>query len=322
MAEGPMDIGLEIRLLRERKKVTGKDLAERIGLSQSQMSRLEKGQRRIDTKLLNKIADALDVTPAYFFEGGEPELPEVDLHHINRDVGKLIRQERHKLHFSRKELGDRIGKPERYVRAIEEGDIDLLSNEMITRISRALKISPTEFFEVQQRIINNMKRQVARLTQAHAETTLGQITGIDIEAGEEGATRKAVPVLGSVSGGYPQEFSADGMPVDDVDDFVFVPRLDDERAFGIYCVGDSMTSPTAPSFDEGDILVFSPKHQPQNHDFVFARVERQSPMFRQIIFDPNAWIRFQPLNLKFAPVLCSREEVLAMFKLVSVVKKY
>jgi transcriptional regulator with XRE-family HTH domain len=39
-----MDIGLEIRLLRERKQITGKELAERIGLSQSQMSRLEKGR--------------------------------------------------------------------------------------------------------------------------------------------------------------------------------------------------------------------------------------------------------------------------------------
>ena len=68
-----LDIGLEIRILRERLKVSAKELAERVGLSQSQMSRLEKGQRRIDTKVLHRIADALGVDPSHFFRGeGEP----------------------------------------------------------------------------------------------------------------------------------------------------------------------------------------------------------------------------------------------------------
>ena len=53
-----LDIGLEIKILRERLKVSSKELASRIGLSQSQMSRLEKGQRRIDTTILHKIAAA------------------------------------------------------------------------------------------------------------------------------------------------------------------------------------------------------------------------------------------------------------------------
>ena len=65
-----LDIGEQIKKLREEKRITGKDLARRIGLSQSQMSRLEKGQRRIDTEVLARIADALDVSPACFF--GEP----------------------------------------------------------------------------------------------------------------------------------------------------------------------------------------------------------------------------------------------------------
>jgi len=313
------DIGLEIRLLRERKRVTGKELAEKIGLSQSQMSRLEKGQRRIDTKLLDKIAEALDVKASYFFEGGEPDLEEVDLHHVNRDIGKLIRTERHKLHLTADDLGAKIGKTKSYIRAVEEGEIEVISNEMIARISKALKMSPAQFFEAQQRIINSMKRQVARLSQAHAETTLGQIS-IDVDTGE--GARKAVPIIGSVSGGYPQEFSADGMPIDDVSEFVFVPRLDDNKAFALHCIGDSMTNASAPSFVEGDILVFSPKAQVQNRDFVFVRSERNKPLFRQIIFDPNAWIRLQPLNLDYPPIICNREEVIATFKMVASIRKY
>ena len=63
-----MDIGSQIKLLREERRITGKDLALKIGLSQSQMSRLEKGQRRIDTEVLGRIATALDVSHAMFFD--------------------------------------------------------------------------------------------------------------------------------------------------------------------------------------------------------------------------------------------------------------
>ena len=38
----PAELGLEIKLLRERRRLTGKEFAEKIGLSQSQLSRLEK----------------------------------------------------------------------------------------------------------------------------------------------------------------------------------------------------------------------------------------------------------------------------------------
>ena len=61
-----LDIGLEVKILRERIQMSAKDLAEKIGLSQSQMSRLEKGQRRIDTRVLARIADALGVEPSSF----------------------------------------------------------------------------------------------------------------------------------------------------------------------------------------------------------------------------------------------------------------
>ena len=63
--------GLEIKLLREQKQLSAKDLAERVGLSPSQMSRLESGQRRVDAVLLSKIARALDVHPSHFFSGFE-----------------------------------------------------------------------------------------------------------------------------------------------------------------------------------------------------------------------------------------------------------
>ena len=108
--EPGLNIGMEIKILRERKRISGKELAERIGLSQSQMSRLEKGQRRIDAQILHKIARALDVRPSFFF--GERGLPEgINLGTVHRDVGRMIRAERRKKHLSADDLAKKISKP-------------------------------------------------------------------------------------------------------------------------------------------------------------------------------------------------------------------
>ena len=62
-----LDIGARIKSLREARQITGKDLAEQIGLSPSQMTRLEKGQRRVDSEVIVKLAEALETSPAAFF---------------------------------------------------------------------------------------------------------------------------------------------------------------------------------------------------------------------------------------------------------------
>jgi transcriptional regulator with XRE-family HTH domain len=328
-----MDIGLEIRLLRERKQITGKELAERIGFSQSQMSRLEKGQRRIDTKLLNKVAEALDVKPSYFFGERDPEAALTEMSAGMKDVGKIIRSERHRLHLTPDELADKIGKTRSYVKAVEEGEIDVVSNDMVMRISRALKLSPVVFFEAQQNTIASLKRQIARLGQTHTESTLGTLATAEFDVGEqegaetaEGAPptpqkRRAVPIIGVVAGGYPSEFTADGIPLDDISEFVFVPYLDDDKAFALHCIGDSMEQQGEPSFREGDVVVFSPKERVQNRDFVFARLTAEKPVFRQIIFDPNASIRLQPLNRNYPPITCIRDEIISLHKAVAHIKQ-
>jgi transcriptional regulator with XRE-family HTH domain len=325
-----MDIGLEIRLLRERKQVTGKELAERIGLSQSQMSRLEKGQRRIDTKLLNRIAEALDVKPAYFFGERDPETALAEMSPDMKDVGRIIRGERHRLHLTSDELAAKIGKTASYVKAVEDGEIDIVSNDLIMRFGKALKLSPLVFFEAQQNTIASLRRQVARLAQTHTERTLGALVTAELDTGEpqEGEEsappppkRKAIPVIGTVAGGYPTEFTADGIPLDDISEFVFVPYVEDDKAFALHCVGDSMEQQAEPTFREGDVVVFSPKAQVQNRDFVFARLTAQRPVFSQIVFDPNASIRLQPLNRNYPPIICIREEIVSLYKAVAHVKR-
>jgi transcriptional regulator with XRE-family HTH domain len=65
-------IGLKITRLREQQGLTTTQLAERVGISQAQISRLENGKQGFRSATLAKIAGALGVKLSFFFqEDGE-----------------------------------------------------------------------------------------------------------------------------------------------------------------------------------------------------------------------------------------------------------
>lgn len=61
-----MNIGEKILLLRERKGISRKEFAEKLGVSLATITRYEKGDRSPSIEQLQKIAAALDVKPGVF----------------------------------------------------------------------------------------------------------------------------------------------------------------------------------------------------------------------------------------------------------------
>ena len=57
-----MSIGENIKYIRKSKGLTQKELAEKIGVTDSAITKYEKGDREPNWKTLNKIAEALGVT--------------------------------------------------------------------------------------------------------------------------------------------------------------------------------------------------------------------------------------------------------------------
>jgi transcriptional regulator with XRE-family HTH domain len=58
-----------VRRLRGRKKLSQKALADRVGISVSYVSMLERGQRSPPLETIEKMAKALGVTPASLLGG-------------------------------------------------------------------------------------------------------------------------------------------------------------------------------------------------------------------------------------------------------------
>ena len=65
------DIGFRMARLREARGLTTVSLADRAGISQAQVSRLENGRQGFRSPTLVRIAESLDVPPFYLFMSDE-----------------------------------------------------------------------------------------------------------------------------------------------------------------------------------------------------------------------------------------------------------
>lgn len=70
-------MGNRLSLLRKKHKMTQKDLADVLNVSQNTISRWEKGERQIDTSMLSPLADFFNVSIDYILLRKEISTPSV-----------------------------------------------------------------------------------------------------------------------------------------------------------------------------------------------------------------------------------------------------
>lgn len=62
-----MSVGFKIKKLREEKKMSQENLASQLGITQSELSKIENGRaKKIDTLFISKVCDFFDKDCAYF----------------------------------------------------------------------------------------------------------------------------------------------------------------------------------------------------------------------------------------------------------------
>jgi transcriptional regulator with XRE-family HTH domain len=81
-------VGARIRQLRKSRKLTQTALSERIGVQQSDLSRMEKGEYKVGLDTLFKVLSVFELDMATFFDGSI-EAPDEDDSEAWRDYLRL-----------------------------------------------------------------------------------------------------------------------------------------------------------------------------------------------------------------------------------------
>jgi transcriptional regulator with XRE-family HTH domain len=68
-------VGQKIRQIRKSRHLTQADLASRIGVTQSDLSRMENGEYKVGLDTLFKILQVFELSMSHFFEESDAEAP-------------------------------------------------------------------------------------------------------------------------------------------------------------------------------------------------------------------------------------------------------
>ncbi len=259
-------------------------------------------------------------------------------------LGARLRQARENRGLNLEELGRRAGCAKSYLSEIETGRRGPPSDEVLDRLERALGLESGDLVRLAEwaRTPREVRREMSGMAlSSQAARKLGEILraggSLDdayrsgalrglvnaVSPSEEGvlaALPMEVPLINRVSAGYPADFTDLGYPARVADEYVRCPGLSDPDAFAARVIGDSMM----PEYREGDIVVFSPARDVESGADCFVRVAPDhESTFKRVYFEGEEgaeMIRLQPINNRYAPRVLSREDVLGLYRAVSVTR--
>ncbi|MFZ7103140.1 MAG: helix-turn-helix domain-containing protein [Peptococcaceae bacterium] len=106
------NIGVQLRQIREDKKITLMELGKKSGVSYTHISEIERGKTCASLKTLEKLAKVLEISTSYFFQLEE-----------SFTLGDKIRRLREKQNFTQIQLAERIGVSLSLIGQIETGRV-------------------------------------------------------------------------------------------------------------------------------------------------------------------------------------------------------
>ncbi|MGE4613744.1 MAG: helix-turn-helix domain-containing protein [Planctomycetota bacterium] len=304
-------IGDLIRSLREEKGVTAKDLAERIGLSASQMSRLESGQRRVNSEVLARIARALEVTPSELFEEGSPgsvrPLSSSAATPLRQALGKVIRSARRQKHWTIEDLARKTSTSRAFCLSVEEGRRSGMESDFIKKACRLLGFSPLDL-----------------LASAEEKLDVSETEPPTSEAGSSSLVH-GIPLLAADVSAYPEELDDQGKPSGVVEQWLQLPGIDPDRSFAVRVAGDAMAGPGEDCFRNGDVIVLSLDEAVSSGSYALVRTlwkSSEAPEFAtRTIFcgyfdDDHEARRLQFLRPEYPPFILPTSEVVHAWKVL------
>jgi len=102
---------------------------------------------------------------------------------------------------------------------------------------------------------------------------------------------------------------------------VTLPGIADRDCFALEIHDNTMRHTGTPSFDRGDVVVFSPNAPARSGDLAFI-MTREGGVFRQIFFDANNVVRLRPLNSWYPEQSFHRGEVQGLWRIIGKYESY
>jgi len=255
------------------------------------------------------------------------------------NVGQIIRKRREELGLTQDQVAEQAGISKPYLSNVETGkaknppsDPILRSLEAIlgfrsgelTRLAHLAR-TPVDVRQEHELLESQVQKLRGILRQLLDHGPRKPCGGIDLDAVHKelsqsdtpgGPQRLAagvlVPIINSVTAGYPRDFTDLDYPPSIADEYVRCPDLHDPQAFAARVVGDSME----PEYHAGDIVVFSPNTPAKDGDDCFVRFEDGQTNFKRVYQDDEQILRLQPLNSKYPAQTHDRREITGLWPAV------
>jgi phage repressor protein C with HTH and peptisase S24 domain len=253
-------------------------------------------------------------------------------------LGQIIRKRRQELRFTLDEVAAKTGFSKPYLSTVETGKVnnppsdnclrkleDVMKFEkgLLLHIAHIESMPPDirsdydaadaenrRFKEIIRKIVNSdagIESIEDMLSQQELDNIQRPTPDGAITAGQ------LVPVINSVSAGYPIDFDDLGYPVGFADDYVRCLDQHDPNAFAVRVVGDSME----PKFLEGEIVIFSPAVEVNSGDDCFVRFAMpHESTFKRVFFEQGKKVRLQPRNDKYAPEIVDGNRINGLYRAV------
>ncbi len=246
-------------------------------------------------------------------------------------LGSIVRNRREELGLTQEVVSAQIGISKPYLSNIETGRAKNPPSDGILRsLERAMNFLPGELVKLANLVRTPTDvRERYELFEAEVHKLRGVLRDLRHDSGknadtddfDEPSAQEApasvgfciggvVPVINSVSAGYPRNFTDLDYPPGVADEYVRCPDIHDPQAFAARVVGDSME----PDYLQRDIVVFSPNTQPNNGDDCFVRLEEdEGTTFKRIYMDEEKSIRLQPLNQAYPARAIPRGQITGLW---------
>jgi transcriptional regulator with XRE-family HTH domain len=237
------------------------------------------------------------------------------------EFGRRLRDLRKQKGMTLETLAVKIGSSKGYLSGIENEKVNPPTEKFVRKLARIFGQDEIEFLKMAylDKIPRSLQPEFNRSMGSNAAPAKPAASGRQRPGEASGVVSNALPLLNSVSHGYPNRIASNGFPEPLGQDRVAIPGVHPTHTFAITVCGSALVSEDGISFKEGDIAVVSRAGKVEDGDFVFAifteKGQRQGQL-RQVMLQDGETVALQATNRTHPIIFVKRSDLEGMFKVI------